>query len=784
MTRTLRGAWSRRGALLTLVAMTAVVVGGAVAVLSFARAADTSVWLMSPLLLLGAVAIPSIGRELAVARRAEIGLARLRGIRGFRLGRVLVLEPLVTIVLGTVLGVGLGWLVVRVAGEAWFDGDAPGLGTTAVYVALGTAAGSLMIVLLSSWATVGEPLSAQVALRTRPRRATTLVVFASVLVIVGAAVSIYNSQKGVDGVVGETDALVLVGPALVGLALGQIAIWVLRLLARAATGASTTRSGLSGFLATRRLSRADDLVTPMRLLVAAAVVGVLALTGASSVTAWVDGEARIAAGGPMSVPVENGAVQAMALTRALDPDGEHLMAVSVVPNEQRLGERRAYVDAARFDSVAGDFYSGTPAEEAARAVPALVSDTPDMATTAGRLSVSGLLLESQERSTVGLTVRLDYVTADDAGSSAEVDLLLHDVGSAKRASVPLGGCKGGCQITGLSVARVLTNDSANVFGFDPSPYRVLLTGIKVGERDLATAGWRPEARAIEQAQENRFAPGSLDLDRRALANRPDGLEVEPLPNSDLPLTLDAASRPTPVLVAGAAPTAPLDVSGDDRVLGQATRLDALPLLGTVGQLADLPTSMVGSGSTVPNAETSIVLASDTPTSLVAELTRATGTEAQSLEDVRRKLGAAAGVDQARAYALMACFCALIALISLAAGVARHLRSYRQDVASLRVLGVGLGAARRAGRVELVSLAVLVLLAVAAGGLLAVELLLDGLPLVDVTPAALPLDNDPTVLTVVVPAALAALAMLAIGGRARAVRSESTRPSTLREQEGR
>ncbi|HXH80705.1 FtsX-like permease family protein [Nocardioides sp.] len=780
MTRTLRGAWSRRGALLTLLAMTTVVVGGAVGVLGFAEAANTSAWLMSPLLLLGAVAIPSIGRELAAARRAEIGLARLRGIRGLRLGSVLLFEPLATIVVGTALGLGLGWLVARTAGGAWLDADTPELGATAVYVALGTAAGSLVIVLLSSWATVGEPLSTQVAMRTRPRRATTLVVFASVLVIVGAVVSAYASIAGVDG---QPDALVLIGPALVGLALGQVAAWVLRVLARAATGASA-RSGLAGFLATRRLSRAEDLVTPMRLLVAAAVVGVLALTGASSVTDWIDGEARIAAGGPMAVPVENGAVQAMALTRALDPEGKHLMAVAVVPNEQRLGERRAYVDAARFESVAGEFYADTPAAAGARAVPGLASVTPDMATTANRLTVSARLLESQERFTVGLTVRMDYVTADDNGSSAEVDLRLRTVGAATSASVPLRGCAGGCQITGLSVTRLLNDDRGNVFGFDPSPFRVLLTGIQVGDRDLATAGWRPEPGAIERAQDFRFAPGSLDLDRRALANRLDGLEVEPLPTSDLPLTLDAASSPTPVLVAGAEPTTPLDVSGDDRVLGEVTRLDALPFLGTIGQLTDLPTSMVGSGATVPNVETSIVLAADTPDSMVDELTRATGTEARSLEDVRRTLGAATGVDQARAYALMASFCALIAVIALAAGVARHLRSYRHDVASLRLLGVGLGAARRAGRVELIALAVVVLLAVGAGGLLAVELLLDGLPLVTVTPASLPLDNEATLMTVLVPAVLAAIAMLAIGGRARAVRPDATRPSTLREEEGR
>ena len=51
------------------------------------------------------------------------------------------------------------------------------------------------------------------------------------------------------------------------------------------------------------------------------------------------------------------------------------------------------------------------------------------------------------------------------------------------------------------------------------------------------------------------------------------------------------------------------------------------------------------------------------------------------------------------------------------------------------------------------------------------------------PTALPLDNAPTLSTVVVPAVLAALAMLVVGGRARAVHPDATRPSRLREEEG-
>lgn len=783
MTRALRGAWSRRGVLLTLLAMTTVVVSGAVAVLSFAEAAGTSAWLMSPLLLLGAVAIPSIGRELATARREEIGLARLRGIRGLRLESVLLAEPLVTIALGTALGYVLGRLVARAAGGAWLDADVPELGSTAAYVALGTAAASLLIVLIGTWATVSEPLSLQVASRVRPRRATTLVLFGSVFVIVGAAVAAYRSREVVDG---DPDALVLLGPALVGLALGQIAIWVLRLLARGATGATAT-SGLARFLATRRLSRADDLVTPMRLLVAAAVVGVLALTGASSVTDWVNGEARIAAGGPRSVPVEKGAVQAMALTRDLDPEGEHLMAVAVVPNETRLGERRAYVDAARFEAVAGDFYDDTPAAEAAARISELTTDSADLTVRGNRLSVAGRLLEEGPGFTVGLILQVYYVTQDDSGASVEAVLDPRQGGPDDRRSVRLPGCAAGCQVTGLAIARVLGDPGlggeASFFAIDDTTYRVLLTDLSVGDRSLLDLAWRPDRSAIDAFGNSRFYPG-LDLHFRSVANRPDGLEVHPLPDGLLNLDAAAKSDPIPEFAAGAAPGVPLDVSGNDRVLGEGTRFDALPLLGGIGQLTDLPTSMLGSGPTVPDAETSIVVADDTPDEILTALTKATGTKARSLDDVRRTLAAAAGADQSRAYTLMAAFCALVALLALAAGVARHLRSYRHDVAALRVLGIGLDEARRAGRVELASLAVVVVLAVAAGGYLAAQLLLGGLPLVNESPAAVPLDAAPRLLTLAVPALLAAIAMLLVGGRARAVRPSATRPSTLREEEGR
>jgi hypothetical protein len=68
--------------------------------------------------------------------------------------------------------------------------------------------------------------------------------------------------------------------------------------------------------------------------------------------------------------------------------------------------------------------------------------------------------------------------------------------------------------------------------------------------------------------------------------------------------------------------------------------------------------------------------------------------------------------------------------------------------------------------------------------MAVELLLGGLPLLTPPPAARPLDTSPRALSLALPAVLAALAVLVVGGRARVVRDATTRPALLRDEERR
>ena len=785
MSRVLRGAWSRRGALTTLVLMTLVVVGGAVTVLQFARAADTSAALAAPLLLLGAVAVPSIGAELAVARREEIGLARLRGIHGLRLWRFLLVEPLLAIVLGALAGLALGAAGTVVTTRAWLDDAAAPLGRTALLTAAAVAGVGLVIVALGAAAALREPLAVQVSSRRRPRRATTLAVFLSLLVIVGAGVAAYRSRS----TGGEPDLLVLLGPALVGLALGQAAIWLIRISARGFTPV-TEKRGLSAFLATRRLARADDLVTPVRLVVAAAVVGSLALTGAASVDRWTDAQARVESGGPRVIDAGAGAFGAQQLTERLDPDGSRLMATALVRNEQRLAERRAYVDAARWDAVVGDFYDGTPVQAASDAVSRLVTQGAPPVASGSRFAVTVSALRKgvptvftapdgtiiKGGPTGSVDVQVDYVAADNRSGSATVTIDVPTVGSRSSRTTQVRECVDGCAITGIRVGR--NTDSF----FDDSEFVVLVEQAELGGLDLLEETWLPDPSSLETAANDRFI--DFDPTQTVVINRPDGLEVRLLPSTMMALLLDDVRAPVPVLVAGEDEPLALDLSGDDRAIRTVGEATTLPLLGSVGVLGDLRTAALGSGPTVPSTEVRIVAAAGTPQPLLDEVEEATGSSWRPLADVRTSLGRAHGGAQARAYALTALACALVALLALGAGVARHLRDYRHDVASLRVLGIGLGTARRAGRAELVTLTVLVAGAAVVGGWLAVTLLLGGLPLLSLPVASLPLDTGARAWPLLVPAVLAAAAVVAVGGRARAVRSTTTRPSLLREEEGR
>ena len=89
--------------------------------------------------MIGAVAVPAVGHELSIARREEVGLARLRGVHGARMVVFLLAEPLLAVLTGAVAGLALGlagtWLTTR-----WWLAE-PGVGASAYSLAAAGAGG-------------------------------------------------------------------------------------------------------------------------------------------------------------------------------------------------------------------------------------------------------------------------------------------------------------------------------------------------------------------------------------------------------------------------------------------------------------------------------------------------------------------------------------------------------------------------------------------------------------------------------------------------------------------
>jgi len=757
MNRTLRGAWSRRGTLLPLLLLTVVVVAGAVTVIGFADRAGTSPRLAVPLLLLGAVAVPATGRELAGARRTEIAIARLRGLQGGELYTLLAMEPLLVLLLGGVLGILLGGIGAWLAGLAWVDASAALPGPSALVAGLAIVAAGLAAVLLGMAGALREPLSQQVSIAARPRLASTGAMFASVLILVGAVVAVYRSSVATGG---EPDWVVLAGPALVGLAVGQLVVGLLRLVARLALG-RTARGALPGFLAVRRLARVADAATPIRVLVAASVVAALAVTGAADVDGWTDDTARLRAGAPLQVELDSDARGALELTRDLDPEGRWLMAAVLVPGQGSVPARRAFLDTSRYDAVVGDFFAGTAAAGVGARVGRLSGDNPTIA-TGDTVRATARGVSTRRSGEVRPRVTVAYL--DQRGLSAEttIPLRIGPDGAEATATRPLRGCAGGCSITELVLDR--SRDAG-------LPW--LLTGLDFGGVDALAQAWRTVPSQILQAPPVELVP--VD----------EGLLV---PSFDRPLgafPVGGAARLSVLATHSATwddgPALVDSPGGDERRADVVARLPALPLVEADGLLADLPLAAAGSPPTVPAAEVRVLARADTPPALLADLVEAAGHERRTLAAVDAATADETGAAQARVYSLMAGFCLLAALLVLAAAVARQRAAWLREVAALRVLGVPTDQLRGSGRVEVLWLTTAALLATVVGAVVAVRLLLAHLSLVTVPEHAVPLRTDLDWWPIGLAAGVAALVVVVVGGRGRTVQADRSRPAILREE---
>jgi hypothetical protein len=603
-------------------------------------------------------------------------------------------------------------------------------------------------------------LADQVSVAERPRPASTAALFGSVLVLVAAVVATYRSS-----VVDAQDPgwVVLAGPALVGLALGQVTVWVIRLLAMAGVRWTAGRS-LPAFLATRRLARTAEAAGPIRLVVAATVVAGVSLTGAQQVGQWSEDTARMRAGAPYRISLADTDVdEALSLTRDLDPDGAWLMAAALVPDEGSVPARRAFLDMSRYDAVVGDFYADTPAAGVAGRVADLVPADAAKVATGDTVSASVRGVSRRLRGDLRPRVEVVYNKPGVDDASIQLTLDIAASGGPDQAERRLPGCAGGCLVSAIVLRR--SPGDARL------PY--VLTRLEFGGTDLLDRSWQSTGRGRVGAP-----AGPLEVD--------DGLMMVASPPTQEAVA-DQGERRTPILATDSAswPDGPplLDSpGGDDRPAEVIEQLPALPLVEADGVLADLPLAAAGAPPTVPAAEVMVLAAADTPSAVLSAVAQAPGAgAARTLTDVEDSTSLETGAIRARVYALMAGFCVIVALLVLASAIARQRSGHRTEVAALRVIGVGYAQSRRSGRWEISALGLGAVVATVVGGIAGVALLLRNLALVEVPDHSVPLDVGVAVLPIAGSALAAALLVVLVGGRGLSTPSEQTRPALLREE---
>jgi len=788
MNRTLRGVWSRRTTLSALFLTTTVVIAGLVTTTGMAEHAGTSRMVAGALFLLGLVAVPVAGSLLASARREEVGVTRLRGQYGDDLVRHLSAEPALAIAGGAVVGYVLGLGGVWLTTTWWLDEPHVWPGVPATVACVVVVVVSLVAAMLGMARVIREPLSQQVAIAERPRATTTLGVFGAVMTLVAAVVVAYRSQV----TAGDPDGVVLLGPALLGLAAGQVAVWLLRFVSRVGA-ARTSGSALPSYLAFRRLRGTGGLSASVRLLTAALVIGVVAVSGARDVSEWSEETTTFDTLGGYRIPVELSSVQTLMLTRRLDPDGQWLMAAGYDLGRYDVG-RRAFVDASRFDRVVGGGLTGTAAERLADVVDDLPSGgfvAPEPAGTL-KVTVQGAPQDRDDRTwPYGVAVTVEFMRDTGAKGNASVNLPVPPPGESASAKIAVPACKPGCTPTRVTVAGggfrspddfVIAQLQRGLRYFNPRRYfdfqPVLVSEVTLGS-DLVALPWRPEGKASQRglvASEAGFGyqPGSNGTIHSVVrADRGGPLNVVRAGNLDDPDQVET-------------------LGGVDRRARSIGQYDALPLVQGAGLLGDLPSSLAADQVAVPTAELFVIARSDTPQDLLDQVVAKSAAASpdpdqvpvvESRASVQAQVNRSSGALQAHSYALLAGASLLVALVALGSAVAAQRRAYAREVASLRVVGVSIHDQRKAGRIELALLGGTSLLVGLLGGLLATWLLLPGLPILHTSVTSVPFDPAaaPGAIALLLAAAAAFFALL--GGRGRRVDVEGSTPAVLREEQG-
>ncbi len=642
---------------------------------------DTAVQTVTPAVLsLILVALVLLGRLLMGAmelRRPELALASLRGIGRRQLWVLGLLEPVLVLVIATPIGIAGGYAGARILAADWL---VPGLplhfGLSSVVFAALVVAVTLVIAAAIVRSALAEPLSSQIAGVRRPGRSgrwgvlTRLAVVAAAIVVLAATL-----RPGQGSQPAATDEAL---PILLAVAVGLLTTLGVAYVAGWQARRSTRRRSLTGYVATRAVSRRREGTWAILPLAAALAIAVFAAGIYATAANWRASDAVTRVGADMSYSVDVPLAQALALTHQIDPQGRWLMAAAADSDGNGL---KVLADTPRLARVAVWPSSWTPGLSASDLSAALSPREPPLTLTGHRVQLT--VDNAVQASTRSLLLTLNVVTATGLTESVLVGPFPQG-NSTRSAPMP---CSAGCQVGGLSIGG-------------PGPFAVRMHG-SVTISDLRAdgtavpyftgVGWRDG-----NTDSKVYGPAAVTGTRATSATLTATLDsqgnsaVAQLVPADVPAAL-------PVLLGRTAAPRVLSSAGKQLTVATSAQVavtvspvgttESMPYFGPAAMLVDA--TMYTRSVPLTNVETAVhILArGDTPPSVIKGLAAHGITSPVRLDDVRRALDQDAYALALKLYAVVTVLVMLLALAGLAVNMAVQIPARRRDAASLRVVGL-------------------------------------------------------------------------------------------------
>lgn len=644
---------------------------------------------------LALVVLVVLGLVLAVGvdqRRAEIGLARLRGRSRRGAARMFVGEVAVVVLAAFVPGLALAWIGCAALAAAWLPAGTPTqLRWPVLVAAVAVAVVELGLAVVLARRTAAQPIS-QLLRSVGPQRSGTAVTAAEVGLGVAAVAGVVVALTG-----DHHSALALVAPSLIAILAGLILSRVLLAVTRRVGARALWRGRLSLGLAALQTARRPGIRRVVTLVCVAVALLLSAVDQHQVAATNRAGRAAADIGAPvvLDVSAEN-AAQLRTAVKTVDPSGN--FATPVLIQRPDGGDTPVIaVDHSRFPEIArwGSARDTPSRASMNRLVPAhppapiqLSGDLLQLRTD--RVSVTS---DDPDSRVMPLPISLSFDVELPSGASTDAIVPIRSSTAAVTTTVRLGGCAQGCVLRRIEVLRAIGDYTA-------AKVSMRLLGLAAG----TAAALRPVPLGQGGDWQNSDAAAAAAGTAASIDLRGSPLVLEAVSHGT-GATLQHLDVPTylPCLVAGAvsanSPSGAADsvlsihgIDGGTAGCQPSGTIAFAPRFGAGTVLVDLDLSIASTQPVLTNTSAQVWLAADDPhqeAALIAGLAgagitvtgRSTIAHAQSSYDQSPPAWA---IRAALAAAVLAAVIAGL-MVVIAAFTSEASRSY--DLAALQLIGI-------------------------------------------------------------------------------------------------